>query len=1132
MSSFDVLNPKTSVIKPYFLEASAGTGKTFAIEHIVTRLFLNNEKNILVDQVLIVTFTRAATRELKVRIRENLAKVAIDLEQNKASYPYVADLLSDEKIKKRAIEKLQEVLCSYDQIQIFTIHGFCLQMLKEFPFEAGSDLGSSASEQITEEKVYQETLFDYLRSNQVLEKFHKGQIYKILKSCRFEMNEVVKKTIKAIKLQGQIKGQKTYKQSFEEIKQILSRSKKFFTSPNAFSEEFYSLASFFKGVSSLKKVPHQHFTQQISKFGSYFKGETSLEDLITFFFYEEALFFECFKEENLKKTTKKSFRALEAEFEFLSFCHEISYLFEEMMNPKQLLLSLACECREKASKALEYYGITPPDLYLSVMQKKLEKEDFLHKVQNKYKAALIDEFQDTDPIQWSIFKTLFCSCSKGFPLYLVGDPKQSIYGFRNADLPTYLEASSYFSLEDKKTLDTNYRSEPHMIEALNALFSLSSKWLCEKESLLYTKVKYSPFASNTKFEDSLGALHFFGCDLTHLNERGSYLKEIEESNLFNFISNEILKLKNQGYQFKDFAVLIRDRFQSQRLERHLKKRSIPYTSSTSVCLLDTLSYKFFKGLISSIVSEEISSFKQLLSHPFFGFSHHDLKGVLTSKLMFALQKLKDLQKTYLTEGFLSFWSSFLQTNFEQSLDSFERELLLHRSFQDYSDLIQVADLLIEKFSGMNLSHEQLLLFFDELEQKDPENDSSIRRKELVDEPGVKVMTIHKSKGLEFQIVFALGVCSRSSGSFDYIRSDGKEGSSVEIYDELNIAHQEVLSKENSEKMRQLYVALTRAKKRLYVPVCFLEDQLEPNLPSLSAIELFFCRSLANEIGGFKEKVVSTLSRLISHSISYSECANESIKVEEKSSLEEKILEPPIKFSRVFKEIVFQSYSSILKASTSVDSSKDAKSLEVDPLDIPASAETGEVFHKIFEKIFERGLYLHLQEDAIKSLVHQEITSTVLENFEEKVMERVKATLFAKYNLNGVNFEFSSLDFKKVFCEMEFSLFDQNRYLKGVIDLFFEFEGKYYIIDWKTNYLGAERSSYELSSLKSAIIEHQYDLQAAIYTKAAKMLLKKKRKKNAFGGIFYVFIRGVDRAQIGRGVYSFCETNQQEIANGI
>jgi exodeoxyribonuclease V beta subunit len=235
---------------------------------------------------------------------------------------------------------------------------------------------------------------------------------------------------------------------------------------------------------------------------------------------------------------------------------------------------------------------------------------------------------------------------------------------------------------------------------------------------------------------------------------------------------------------------------------------------------------------------------------------------------------------------------------------------------------------------------------------------------------------------------------------------------------------------------------------------------------------------------------------------------------------------------LFKEILFESYSSILKASSSFDFAKESKSLEVDPLDIPACAETGDVFHKIFEKIFERGLYLHLQEDAIKSLVHQEITSTVLENFEEKVMERVKATLFAKYNLNGVIFEFSSLDCKKVFCEMEFSLFDQQRYLKGVIDLFFEFEGKYYIIDWKTNYLGAERSSYEQSSLKSAIIEHQYDLQAGIYTKAAKMLLKKKGKENAFGGIFYVFIRGVDRAHIGSGVYSFSQTNQQEIAYGI
>ena len=141
MNSFDILSKETELQPRLFLEASAGTGKTFTIEHLVVRLLLETSLNL--DEIVIVTFTRAATRELKDRIRSNLEQII----QKEVSFPYL------EEISDLKRSKIDEALKNFDSAQIFTIHGFCSHLLKHFAFEAGTTL--HLSEWTREEELWE-----------------------------------------------------------------------------------------------------------------------------------------------------------------------------------------------------------------------------------------------------------------------------------------------------------------------------------------------------------------------------------------------------------------------------------------------------------------------------------------------------------------------------------------------------------------------------------------------------------------------------------------------------------------------------------------------------------------------------------------------------------------------------------------------------------------------------------------------------------------------------------------------------------------------------------------------------------------------------------------------------------------
>src|SRR5579872_2125042 len=153
MQRFDCLSANCPIFGPHLLEASAGTGKTFSIEHVVVRLLLESEE-IEIEEILAVTFTRAATRDLKRRIRANIGEALARIQSGKTGWEYLDPYLGSEK----AAKKLSEAKLAFDQCQIFTIHGFCHRMLQEFAFEAelGFTLRDPDREALVPKRLYRE----------------------------------------------------------------------------------------------------------------------------------------------------------------------------------------------------------------------------------------------------------------------------------------------------------------------------------------------------------------------------------------------------------------------------------------------------------------------------------------------------------------------------------------------------------------------------------------------------------------------------------------------------------------------------------------------------------------------------------------------------------------------------------------------------------------------------------------------------------------------------------------------------------------------------------------------------------------------------------------------------------------
>lgn len=341
-----------------------------------------------------------------------------------------------------------------------------------------------------------------------------------------------------------------------------------------------------------------------------------------------------------------------------------------------------------------------------------------------------------------------------------------------------------------------------------------------------------------------------------------------------------------------------------------------------------------------------------------------------------------------------------------------------------------------------------------------------------DEEAVQIMTLHTSKGLEFDIVFALGLATRTP--------EAEEGEIEEM---------------NAEKLRQLYVAMTRAKRRLYAPMAFSEKEAKPG--GQSPMELF-CHHLEKE-GPLLERL-SLLSQ--KESITYERLDEfPLIKVEEAILKSELPFQPLLAPTPPFSPSYISSFTSLAQAKEK-ETKMGEMSEEISLHTLPRGVETGIAIHSVFEKLFSSGSAIWRSELATKALVLEELQFSPLALWIEPIQKMVWQTLSMPLQVEGEFFSLSQLD--EIQVEMEFLFTAPPHFVKGFIDLVFSWKGKYYFLDWKTNWLGDSDKAYEQSSLRAAMEEHDYFLQAALYTEALRRYLD---KGEVLGGALYFFVRG-------------------------
>lgn len=1125
MKRFDILNPLLPIHQNYVLEASAGTGKTFSIENLLVRLLIEKDpltkESYTLDKILVMTFTKAAARELKERIRQTIYKSIsqIDdwLEQDGLAQEPPNHYLEAIRIKGNealilAKRQLEQALFTYDQAHISTIHGFCQRLLKEELFTADW-LGreDDSSQGTLSNNLLRTYLRDFIRTELSEDIVSAGQ----LQLLDWDFTEEENVLIKMIQ-QGPIKPPpicyKDLWQNFNLSMQRLVQLQNW--EAGKIEEDFIAQVDQYKKAGYREKLSTDEMIERVRFFAQLLEKKDWNNSDFDRLIVDKVAYVQALAPELAKKKVKPAILNYPHLWNALS---EVNTLVESAGNLSIIYANLAYYAQQHVNRIVEEEEIYSHDVLIRNMQKAAHEPAFAEQVKTRFNAVIIDEFQDTDPIQWDIFKTLFMGKQSVAKLYLVGDPKQSIYSFRQADIYTYLEAANALGEDCRASLDTNFRSQPSLVEALNALFAakqvpgmiglprLSSALDCPA-------VKTSERTQALIIDDELGDVHFCIADETKQ-------KVVEEQYFFPFIASEILKLRELKHiAFGQWAILIRDAFQAERLSVYLKKCGIESSLLKDRSLSESRAIPALLQVLHAVIEHNNQNkIKAALGTKLFGWTHQQVGALNEEQSEKILAEFLRLHREFHAHGFQLFFEELLKLRF--SSVSLAEKMLLQQDGADYlRELMQIAEALTDYENENDATPLEVCTYLTRLSQNGDENEEKLIIQNDASKESVKILTIHSSKGLEFDFVFALGLAQRESKRKEWLfpTCSTVEREFEPITDENSLKYAQYRAEINAEKMRQLYVAMTRAKYRLYVPI--IDDQKE--LSELaSPIDLY----LSHFIGGLGGlcKYIDDNRSTIRFSYHRQEKSPQILKYTSDESAPALVPPKPIEIN--FSNRFMHSFTTLAKESGKMDHQEQPPHNffhpEKNPHTLPAGSDTGLILHALVEKIPVSFIKKANAPKDLVAFVGDLVENTSYKDWCDVLCEVVYSAW--KTVLKGTNFSLSEVDPDLMFREMEF-LYPTNGMqispqvrdhdlLKGVVDLFFQHDDKYYIVDWKTNWLGPSSEHYRGENIQKAIDVHHYHLQAAIYREAFKRyisLFDKRPFNEIFGGCYYLFLRGL------------------------
>lgn len=1191
------MNPSELVQTPLagtnLIEASAGTGKTYTIEGLFLRLLL--EKQLTVEQILVVTFTKAATEELKSRIRNKICLAKAAFLSGQSDDLLIESLVRKTHHRKQAIQLLQDALTDFDQAAIFTIHGFCQRILHENAFETGSLFDT---ELITEQNGLLREIGD---------DFWRKHFYKAIPEF---VNYAVEKIKGPEYFMGFLRGMIT-----GELRIIPELSEPVLESLPFYREAFHRLKMMWPSsketVTQLLQDPALNATIYGSMKPAGKGSEASARELkisslaaqmdrmldsknVGFPIFKE---FEKFNASKLIKSTRKGYPS--PEHPFFNICDEIDTLGDALGREMDAtLLFLKCELFRFAASELSIRknksNIQFFDDLLMMVKNALEDSEgnvLAAAIRLKYKAALVDEFQDTDSVQYQIFSKLFAA--EDSILFMIGDPKQAIYGFRGADIFSYMRAAE--KAEKKYTLFQNWRSDPGLIQAVNAIFSNV------KNPFIFKEIAYlngTSAKTGKGLQSELAPLQ-----LWFLN--GTDNKPIPKSEATDLISEKvageiarILTDETESFAEGDIAVLVRTNRQAQIVRKSLSNLKVPSVHYNTGNIFESHEASELEKILLSIVDPgNERKLKAALSTDLMGaFSEHFQKTMEESSwLESQIIDVKEYFHLWNTRGFIQMFRKLL------SGEKVPERLL---SFPDgerrLTNLLHLAELLQQELADKRRGMVGLVKWFSEQRNNAFPGTETHQLRLESDAGAVKIVTIHKSKGLEYPVVFCPFSWEGSEIKGETIVFHDPESKKItlDLRMDKNSPHFILAQNEAlAENIRLLYVALTRARTRCYLAW--------GNIRTAETSALSYLLHHGGSPRG--EDLFASLKQSFSIKNEEERLADlQSVRRDSDGNIEIVPLrmigkaaytlpaerEPPL-LGRKFSGLIdhswkISSFTSLVSHKTAVealpdrdavkeiygttgsrpeDFSDEIGSKEIDIFSFPKGPRAGTFFHELFEQLdFTEKDPKHrllLTERKLKDYGFESLWVPVVCSMIQRVInvplpspqnEMILSSVQNHQKINEMEFYFpihfkSPQRIKSVFesaVNSDLPIFPPEQlgrltfapakgYMKGFIDLVFKHQGRFYIVDWKSNYLGARVENYDRQSISRVMKEALYHLQYLIYTLALHQYLRIRlpdyRYEQDFGGIFYLFIRGID-ADRGREYGIFADRPTPEFIHTL
>jgi exodeoxyribonuclease V beta subunit len=1151
------------------IEANAGTGKTWTITALYLRLLLEGPH--AVNSILVVTFTDIATAELRDRIRSRLvqARTAFENRQASSDDDFIAALVQRVANADEALDRLTAALAGFDQAPVYTIHGFCQRVLGDRAFES---LMPFETRLVPDESLLlQEIADDFWRKSfyeapglfvayvmhagltpEVLKKELNGRIGKPYLEIRKPRAPEVLPDLESAYEQAYAGARRIWLAERDRIEAQLTRNVDL--SGSSYRPDY--LAGWLQSMSVCLRSERPHL----------------------------ALFkrFEKFTNEALRKGTRRG--GTPPSHPFYDACDNLLSAHAGLQAAYEVRLALLRAelleyCNAELVSRKKRRGLQSYDDLLLNLERTLRSEvggGLAAALRARYPAALIDEFQDTDPVQYQIFRAIYQGSA--LPAFLVGDPKQSIYSFRGADVHAYLRARG--DAQHRHTLDVNWRSQRPLLGAVNLLFDGKAAPFVSREIPFRASLAARGNRGKCTLDGETGAPFEFWLIPS---DNGKPLDK-EEAGRFSAqaTASEIARLMRLGNERRasitmprngrmeerplsggDIAVLVRTHRQAQLVRDALRALGIASVDRGGSSVFQSAEADELQRVLMAVAepAREMLVRAALLTE-MMGYSGAELDTMLHDEARWepVVETFRLAHIEWRDRGFIRMARAFLNR-----CGIVERMLQYGDGERRVTNLFHLIELVHREAGQCGIS-----ATLEWLAEKRRAPGRGIEEELLrleSDENLVKILTVYVAKGLEFPLVFCPFVWdgrapSARDTAISYHDPARDYAAVLDLGSETMEHYRPLAQRERlAEDVRLLYVALTRARFRCWMiwghvrdaghaaPAWVLHGSGTPDAPIPVPLS--------------DATIVQDLRKIETR-------AEGNIKVQQisgdagarYSSAEGQL---PLLAPRTFAGAIGDSWRI-----TSFSALAHARSVETPDYDgavlapveetadsgrdmhaFPRGARAGRCLHAIFQaidfadlsrgdtqRIVARELAAHdfasQWVPAVTDMVERVIATPLDDTGRVRLADVTRDRRFdeLEFYYPIVNLKDASLrallrgsgfpdEIRQRIDALTFTA--AHGYVKGYIDLVFETEGRFYLVDYKSNWLGATQEAYRSSELCKSMARETYYLQYLIYCVALHRYLKSRisdyEYDARFGGVRYLFLRGMS-PEFGstRGVY--------------